>query len=409
VSAEDDIHNTISTSPDRSGHRARPHRHYPTGLSPASRKKVVMTTAINESRRILSGHPPGAASVAVARWAGTGLGIALSADGIIMALLAVITAPPRALQLAEIGLSMAVAIPGLRVTQVALADRRPLAIGVLLPEIVLAAAMVYLATALSLFHTGHIAYPGAVSQFLTVLAALGLGAAGLILAGATTAQHAERVSFPIAVRDGVILIIGTILVAIAIGQLAGPKLTPPHWNWISFAGITVPGMLVLVIREMVKQAYRRSQRPSRPELGRLMVTESLLIGGLFIMFYGSITNLTLGKNGYTTGFAGNNIGMVLLVGAAVFLTAVRGMIKASTTRLSRRSLIPRMLITNLAFAAGAIAFFYGERSVIVGHAPPLSLGAAFPAALIIAVIGLLILIPGRVLSRTDGEHAHGVL
>lgn len=40
-----------------------------------------MTTAINEPRRILSDHPPGAAPVAVAQWAGTGLGIALSADG----------------------------------------------------------------------------------------------------------------------------------------------------------------------------------------------------------------------------------------------------------------------------------------------------------------------------------------
>lgn len=279
-----------------------------------------MTTAINEPRRIRSGHPPSAGPVAIARWAGAGLGIALSAGGMLMSLLAVMTAPPRVLQLVEIGLSVAVAIPGLLITRVAVVDRRPLAIGVLLPEIVLAAAMVYLATALSLFHTGHIAYPGAVAQFVTVLAALGLGAAGLILDGATTppAQQAGRLSFPIAVRDGVILIIGTILVAIAIGQLAGPKLTPPHWNWISFAGITVPGMLILVNREMVRQAYRRSQHPSRPQLGQLMVTESLLIGGLFIMFYGSITNLTLGKNGYTTGFAGNNVGMVLLVSAAVF-------------------------------------------------------------------------------------------
>ncbi|HZD16182.1 MAG TPA: hypothetical protein VE196_13890 [Pseudonocardiaceae bacterium] len=366
-----------------------------------------MTTAINKSHRIRSGHPPGAAPVAVARWAGIGLGLALSADGVILALLAVITAPPRFLQLAQIALSLAVAIPGLRITQVALADRRPLATGVLLPEIVLAAAMVYFATALSLFHAGHTAYPSAVSQFLTALAALGLGAAGLVLAGATTpsAQYAGQVSFPIAVRDGVILIVGTILVAIAIGQLTGPKLAPPHWNWISFAGITVPGMLILVTREMVKQAYRRSQQPQRSQLARLIVTESLLIGGLFVMFYGSITNLTLGKNGYTMGFAGNNAGIVLLVGAAVFLFAVRGMIKISAASLSGRSLIPRMLVTNLALTAGAIAFFYGERSVIVGHAPSLSVGAAFPAALMIAAIGLLILIPGRVLNRTNAATA----
>lgn len=85
------------------------------------------------------------------------------------------------------------------------------------------------------------------------------------------------------------------------------------------------------------------------------------------------------------------------------------MVKASARRLSGRSLILRTLVTNLAFTAGAIAFFYGERSVVVGPAPSLSVGAAFPAALTIAAVGLLILIPGRVLGRTDGEHAHGVL
>ncbi|MGH3765344.1 MAG: hypothetical protein ACRDS0_32945 [Pseudonocardiaceae bacterium] len=200
-----------------------------------------MTTAINEPRRITPGRAPGA-------------------------------------------------LPGLVITRATVAGRRP-AVGVLLPEIVLAAAMVYLATVLTLFHTGQIA-----------------------------------------------------------------------------------------------------------ALARLVATESLLVGGLFIMFYGSIANLTLGKNGYTTGFTGNNAGMVLLVGAAVFLFAIRGMLKAST---ARRSPIPSALVTNLAFAAGAIVFFYGERSVIIGHAPSPSVGAAFPAALVIAVAGLLILVPGRMLARQE--------
>lgn len=94
---------------------------------------------------------------------------------------------------------MAVAVPGLLMARAAVAEHRPLTVGVLLPETVLAAAMVYLATVLSLLERG-------------------------------------RVSFPIAVRDGVILIIGTILVAIAFGQFAAPRLNPPKWNWISFAG-----------------------------------------------------------------------------------------------------------------------------------------------------------------------------
>ncbi len=256
-----------------------------------------MTTAINEPRHIASGRARAAGPMAITRWAVISLGIALSANGLVSAVLAMVTAPAQIWQPVEIALGMAVAVPGLLITRAAVAGRRPLAVGVLLPEIVLAAAMVYLATVLSLFHAGQIGYPGAVSQFLIALTALALGAAGLILAGSTTpsGHEAGQVSFPIAVRDGVILIVGTILVAIAIGQLAGPRLTPPKWNWISFAGITIPGMLILVAREMVKQAYRRGRQRGRAALARLVVTESLLTVGLFIMFYGSISNLTLGR------------------------------------------------------------------------------------------------------------------
>jgi hypothetical protein len=66
------------------------------------------------------------------------------------------------------------------------------------------------------------------------------------------------------------------------------------------------------------------------------------------------------------------------------------------------------MLANLAFALGVIVFIAGERSVIVGKSPLPSLGAAFPAAVLIAVIGLLILIPGRVLNATDAAALHPV-
>jgi hypothetical protein len=53
-------------------------------------------------------------------------------------------------------------------------------------------------------------------------------------------------------------------------------------------------------------------------------------------------------------------------------------------------------------------FIAGERSVIVGKSPLPSFGAAFPAAVLIAVVGLLLLIPGRVLNATDAAALHPV-
>lgn len=371
-----------------------------------------MTTAINDSDPAVSPrYASRSPAVPRARWLCAGLGTALVADGAMLATLSALIGlpligppligPPLIWAVLEAVLGAGVAICGLLIAQVAVTDRRPRPVGVLLPQIVLAAAMVYLATALSLFHTGYTAYPAAVSQFVAVLTGLGLGAAGLVLSGAATPPAGETggVSFPIAARDGLILIVGAILIAIAIGQFAGARLTPPRWNWISFTGITIPGMMILVAREGVKQAYRRASSRSRPALTRWILTEVMLVAGLFVMYFGSIANLTLGQNGYAHGFAGNAVGGWLLVAAAVFLTVIRGPLKAATSTLRGRAAIARTLAGNVTLAGGAIAFFYGERSVILGKAPSLSFGGAFPAATVIAVAGLLILIAGRALAR----------
>jgi hypothetical protein len=356
-----------------------------------------MSGAIQHSR---SGSPPGQAAAA-ARGVSIGVGAALTVDGLVMVALAVVTGAPLLLMLAEFALAIGVAAPGVWIAKLGIGGRHPLAVGVLLPEIVLAGALIYLAVAMPVFHTMGIAYPVGLAQFLAVLLALGLGSVGLVLSGATHVRADEigLVSFSLAVRDGVILIVGTILVAIGTGQLAAAQLTPPKWNWISFAAITVPGMLVLIAREMVKQAHRR--HPRVRSLPRLMLTEAMLVVGLFLMVFGSISNLTLGANGYVKGLAGNDAGLLVLVVAVVFLFVVRGLGKTLAKDRTGRLGVGGAMLANLAFALGVIVFIAGERSVIVGKSPLPSFGAAFPAAVLIAVLGLLILIPGRVLNATD--------
>ncbi len=382
-----------------------------------------MSSAIQHPR---SGSPPGQAA-ATARGVSIGAGAALTVDGLVMVALAMVAGAPLPLRLVEFALAIGVAAPGVWIAKLGIGGRHPLAVGVLLPEIVLAGALIYLAVgggggggggrclparvtsgafisrppARPVFHTMGIAYPVGLAQFLAVLLALGLGSVGLVLSGAThvRADEVGLVSFPLAVRDGVILIVGTILVAIGTGQLAAAQLTPPKWNWISFGAITVPGMLLLIAREMVKQAHRRDPRVR--SLPRLMLTEAMLVMGLFLMVFGSIANLTLGANGYVKGLAGNDAGLLVLAVAVVFLFVIRGLGKTLAKDRTGRLGVGGAMLANLAFALGVIVFIAGERSVIVGKSPLPSFGAAFPAAVLIAVVGLLILIPGRVLNATD--------
>ncbi len=340
-------------------------------------------------------QPPRARSTALHRAAAVGLGAVMLADGAGLAVLALAGRPPAVARVVELVLGSVVAVPGLLIAASGL-RRHPVRLGVLLPDVVLAGALLSLGVAMPVFHQGETNYQTAEQQFVLVLAALGLGSAALVLSAATSPTAAEDgpVSFPGAVRNGVILIVGTILVAIAIGQLPGAKLTPPMWNWTSFLGITVPGMLVLVGRELVKQAERRRSRSGLSALLAVVLVESILVAGLFIMIYGSGANLTLGKNGFTTGFKGNSTGLELLIGAAVVLTLIRGPAKRAFAS-STRPALGAVLLSKLAFAAAVIAFIYGERSIITGKPPVLTAGDAAVDALAILTTGLAILVIGR--------------
>jgi len=181
------------------------------------------------------------------------------------------------------------------------------------------------------------------------------------------------------VRDGVLLITGTIVLAIATGQIANPALKAPKWNWISFLGLTVPGMLVLIAREGVKGRFRRqAPQNSGASVAQAGIVEALLVVGLGIMIFGSNANLALGKNGYQTGLKGNSEGLTLWLGAAAFLI-VRGLVKVALAPAGSR--FASWAVTSLLYVAGVSALIYGERSVQMGKDPLVSFGgAALPAA-----------------------------
>jgi hypothetical protein len=323
------------------------------------------------------------------------LGVAVVVDGLVLAVLAFAGNPGVGVRVAEVAFGLVVAVPGLLIARAGMTGR-PVRLGILLPELVLAGALLTLGVTMPIFHDGAVGYQVAVSQFALVLAALALGSAGLVLSGITapTAERDGRLSFPGAVRDGVLLIVGTILLAIALGQLGAPKIMPPMWNWISFLGITIPGMLILVAREVVKQAARRREHAALGAVGRALVIEGMLVGGLFVMIFGSAANLTLGKNGYTTGFQGNAAGLTLVVAAAVFLVVVRGALK-SVMGNQRGTATSFVALSKIGYVVGVVALIYGLRSVVMGKAPMFMTGGAAGYAAVILAVALLILVVGR--------------
>jgi hypothetical protein len=324
------------------------------------------------------------------------LGVLTVADGIALVVLAFSSDPGTATRLAEVVFGGAVLVPGLLLVRSGVTPGS-VRLGLLLPEVVLASALLTLGVAMPAFHRGAVGYGTARDQFVFVVLALALGSAGLVLSGvsAPTEERGGRLSFPGAVRDGVLLIVGTILLAIGFGQLAGPKLMPPMWNWISFLAITIPGMLILIAREFVKQADRRRGHRGPGALGRSLLIEAMLVAGLFVMIYGSVANLTLGKNGYTTGFKNDTAGLTLLLAAIVILVIVRGAAKRAVPQESAALVV---MLGNLLYVGAVIAFIYGERSVIMGKPPMIEIGAAAGAASAILVTGLLVLVIGRTLA-----------
>src|SRR5258708_189797 len=248
----------------------------------------------------------------------------LTIIGIVMLIAALSTMTGVILKGVEVVLSVGMVFASILLWLVILNKRHVSpGIGLLSGEIALASAFLYLGVTMPVFHQGLASSAPARVQFIAVLAGLICGNGALVLSGVSKpARSLGRVMFPAMVRDGVTLITGTILLAIAIGQLPGAALKPPQWNWISFLGITIPGMILLVAREAIKERSEIWQGLAR--FSRLLVTETMLILGLAIMLYGSYSNLTLGVNGYSLAVKGNATGFILWIAAVLLLLVIRG-------------------------------------------------------------------------------------
>ena len=265
-------------------------------------------------------------------------------------------------------------------------------VGLLAGEIALACAFVYLGVAMPVFHQGLASAHTASIQFVAVLATLVVGSAALALSGfSKPSRPLGQVTFPSMVRDGVILLTGTVLLAIALGQLSGAAIKPPHWNWISFLGITIPGMLLLVAREGLKEYFET--RSGSGSFLCLLLTDTLLVLGLTIMFYGSYTNLTLGINGYQVGLKGNAAGLSLWIIAALVLLLVRGVFKVRFSHRDNR--MSYRVMSKLLYILAVVPLIYGERAIITGNSPLFAAGAAAPTVALFLLGGFLVLVIAR--------------
>ncbi len=267
----------------------------------------------------------------------------------------------------------------------------------------LLATLVYLAVTNTEFHEGGVGYPIAVVQFVTVTIGLVLGgtACALTPGGRGTGRVSDFIP------DGVLLVVGTILLGIGLGQLGNERLMTPRWNWVSFIGLTVSGMLVLIVLRGALKAALRRDGPSTgtPRLLGMLGTELLLVSGLGLMMYGALNNLVLGANGFSTGFQGNSQGLVVWIAAAFVLIVVRGGFKmaARTDRGAAHAVVIELL-----YFVGALAFIIGERSVISGRPPAVPVGGALPAAAAILLGALFLLVPVRVAAKHWRlQRAHG--
>lgn len=287
-------------------------------------------------------------------------------------------------QIAECVLGVAVFVPGAMVVAVAVVGKRTPALHVLAGEVALLPTILYLGVAMPAFHHGAVGHDAALAQFSAVMVGLVLGATTLALPAPVADERLTGVQWGWVIRDSVILLVATIVVAIGISQTANPALMPPKWNWISFLGITIPGMLILIF---ARGGLKAVGRPD--QLGRRLGVEVLLVIGLGVMVFGSVTNLNLGASGYKVGLKGNTTGLALWAGAAVFLVVVRGAFKLAVPDGDRRTVFA--LARKVLYVVGVLAFLYGERSTILGKPPTVGAGGAFTAAAAMIIAGIVVL------------------
>ena len=187
-------------------------------------------------------------------------------------------------------------------------------------------------------------------------------------------------------RGGVMLAVGSLLLAMAVGAASGSTFHLPDWNWPSFVGLTVPGVLVLIAREEVKKRWRPAGHPALASLG----TEGLLVVGLSLMVWGSTANLTLGVDAFHLGIRGDVVGAGLWMLAAVGLLVRRVL----WPRASARSRRPEVTVA-IAYTVALTVLVLGERAVELGKSPAIAIGYAGIAGALAAaaVVVLAVMLP----------------
>ncbi|MGI8430617.1 MAG: hypothetical protein ACR2OB_15235 [Solirubrobacteraceae bacterium] len=309
------------------------------------------------------------------------IGTVLAAVGAAMIVLAFSGSLGLGRQIFECLLGAMVLVPGGLIVWAAVAGKRSTGLHLAAGETALAATIVYLGEAMPPFHHGAVGHDAGLAQFIAVVVGLVVGAISLALPAPASSEKATGIHWASVIRDSVILIVATIVVAIGISQTANPAVMPPKWNWTSFLGITIPGMLTLIfLRGGLKAAARRG-------LLRAVAVEGLLVVGLGVMILGSVTNLNLGASGYQVGLKGNASGLTLWIAAALFLVVIRGAFKLAIPDRGTAIALARKVF----YVIGVVAFIYGEKSVITGMPPKVAAGGAFAAAAAMIIAGVVVL------------------
>jgi len=355
------------------------------------------------NQHVVSARPSGTGARLLWR-AQVPLGALLAITGVAMVVLAFAGPLGTGRLIFECFLGAAVFTPGALIAGAGATNRRATGLHLAAAELALAATIVYLGEAMPAFHAGVVGHDAGVAQFVAVLCGLILGATALALPAPPPADSppATGVHWASVIRDSVILIVGTIVVAIGLSQLANPALMPPTWNWTSFLGLTIPGMLVLIFLRGPLKAIGHAGQAARQ-----VAIELLLVAGVSVLVFGSVSNLILGASGYAVGLKGNTAGLTLWLAAAVFLVVVRGGVKLALPSGARGA--GAGVARKILYVVGAVALIYGEKSVILGKPPTVVFGAAAPIAAIILACGLMILVFARQAAKAMDPGASSAL
>jgi hypothetical protein len=270
-------------------------------------------------------------------------------------------------------------------------NERPVA-GLLPGELALDGAFLYLAMTAETFRGQH-AVPRdvAIAQFAVLILELVAGSGALVFF--RTEERDARSLFAMAVRSGVLLAVGSLLVAMAVATASASTFHLPNWNWVSFLGLTVPGILVLIAREDVK---KRGGSTTHPALAAF-ATDGMLVVGLSLMVWGSTANLTLGVDAFRLGVRGD------LVGAGLWLLAAGALLARCVPWPGPRARSRRPIAAAIGYIVVLTAFVVGERAVELGKRPVIATGQAeIAGALAIAAVVVLAFMRPLTFALDDG-------